>query len=120
MEPQTETQEKTVVEQVPDRQIQREQDVDARFEKIEAQLALQPTKDEFEKMLGGLATKEDIALFNTYAHRFTLGVEILGTSSKWILGAVIAVGGIAAGFIFIKNFFVFALGVLGVAITRVK
>lgn len=120
METQTETQTKVVEEQAPDRQLQYEKGVNDRFEAIEKQLALQPTKKEFSVMLAGLATKEDIALFNTYAHRFTLGVEILGTSSKWILGAVIAVGGIAAGFIFIKNFFVFALGLLGVAITRVK
>lgn len=120
MEPQTETQTKIVEEQVPDRQLLREQQVDERFEKIEAQLALQPTKDEFSKMLDGLATKDDIAMFNNYAHRFTLGVEILGKSSKWILYTVITIGGVAAGFIFIKNFFVWILGTVGIAITHVK
>ena len=99
----TETQMKTIVEEIPDRQIQREQDVDARFEKIESRLANQPTKDEFNKAIEGLATKDDIATFNSYAHRFTLGVEILGKSSKLILYAVITIGGLAAGILFLKN-----------------
>lgn len=115
-----ETQETTKVETVPDRVLERERSVDDRFEKIEAQLANQPTKEEFEKMLEGLATKKDIELFNTYAHRFTLGVEILGKSSKWILYTVITIGGVAAGVIFIKNGFVWVATMFGIAITRVK
>lgn len=97
------TQEKTI----------REKEVDERFEKIEGQLALQPTKDEFEAMLEGLATKKDMELFNSYAHRFTLGVEILGKSSKWIVVAVITIGGIGAGFLVIKNGLILLLAWLG-------
>jgi hypothetical protein len=109
----TETQLKTVVEQVPDRQLQREQDIDARFEKIEARLDNQPTKEEFNKAIEGLASKNDIALFNSYAHRFTLGVEILGKSSKWVLFAVITIGGLAGGLLFIKNGFIAAIALFG-------
>lgn len=98
---------------IPDRQLLREQEVDARFEKIEAQLSLQPTKEEFSNMLNVLATKEDIALFNNYAHRFTLGVEILGKSSKWILFTVITIGGLAGGALVIKSGFVTILGWFG-------
>lgn len=120
MDPQAETQTKVIEEQISDRQLQYEKGVDSRFEAIEQQLALQPTKEEFGKMLEGLATKDDIALFNSYAHRFTLGVEILTKSSKWILYAVITVGGLAAGLLFLKSIFVWFIGLFGVAITKVK
>lgn len=108
-----ETQESTKVETVPDRVLEREKAVDERFEKIEAQLSNQPTKGEFEAMLKGLATKKDIDLFNTYAHRFTLGVEILGKSSKWIVLAVITLGGVAGGLLILKNSFIVVLGWIG-------
>lgn len=113
MEPQTETQIKVVEEQVPDRQLQREQEVNDRFEKIENQLKLQPTKAEFEAMLGGLAKQSDIEIFNVYVKRFTLGVQILEKSSKWTLFAIVTVGGIAAGILVIKTAFITALGFFG-------
>lgn len=113
MDNNTETQETTKVETVPDRVIEREKAVDDRFETIEAQLKLQPTKEEFTKMLEGLATKKDIETFNTYAHRFTLGVEILSKSSKWVVVAVITLGGIGAGVLIIKNGFILILAWLG-------
>lgn len=118
MESQTETQEKVVVEQVPDRQLQYEKTVNDRFEAIEKQLSMQPTKDEFATMLEGLANKEDVARLNTYVHNFSIGVQILEKSSKWVLFAVITVGGVAAGILVIKNGFIIILSWLG--FTQIK
>lgn len=88
---------------VSDRQLDREKAVDERFEKIEEQLSLQPTKAELEVMLSGVAKQEDIAKLNGYVHNFLLGVQILEKSSKWVLYAVITIGGIAGGIIVIKQ-----------------
>lgn len=86
-----------------ERQILREQEVDKRFEKIEKQLELQPTKAELEAMFSGVAKQEDIEKFNGYVKKFILGIEILGQSSKWLLYAIITIGGIAGGVLVIKN-----------------
>lgn len=64
-------------------------------------------------MLEGLATTKDMEIFNSYAHRFTLGVEILGKSSKWLVIAVITLGGIGAGVLVIKNSLILILAWLG-------
>lgn len=120
MDPQAETQTKVIEEQISDRQLQYEKGVDDRFESIEKQLALQPTKEEFETMIAGLASKDDIATFNSYVHRFYLGVEILGKSSKWAVYTVITLGSIAAGVIFLKNAIIWIIALFGVAITRVR
>lgn len=113
MEPQTETQEKVIVEQVPDRQLEREAIVDARFEKIEAQLSLQPTKAEFETMLNGLAKQSDISRLNNIVHTFTIGAQIIEKSSKIVFYAIVGVGGVVAGILVIKNGFILLLAWLG-------
>lgn len=113
MEPQTETQVKIVEEQVPDRQLLREKEINDRFETIEKQLSLQPTKDELKEMLSGVASKEDVARLNNYVHNFSLGVQILEKSGKWVLFAVITIGGVASGILILKNGFIIALGWFG-------
>lgn len=113
MEPIVETQEKTVIEQVSDRQLQREQDIDRHFAEIDVKLANQPTKDELAVALAGLANKNDVERLNNYVHNFTLGVQVLEKSSKWILLSVITIGGLAAGLLIIKNIFVVFIGWLG-------
>lgn len=118
MEPQTETQIKVVEEQVPDRQLEREKAVDERFETIEAQLKLQPTKEEFEAMLGGLAKQSDIARLNNIVHTFTIAAQVVEKGSKLIFYTIVGVGGVVAGILVIKNGFILVLGYLG--FTQIK
>lgn len=118
MEPQTEIQEKVIVEPVPDRQLLREQEVDNRFEKIETQLALQPTKEEFEQMLSGLAKQSDIARLNNIVHTFTIAAQVVEKGSKLIFYTIVGVGGVVAGILVIKNGLILVLGYLG--FTQIK
>lgn len=113
MDDSAETQEKVIVEQVPDRQLLREQDVDRRLDELTTKVANQPTKEEFDKAIEGLANKADVAKLNNYVHSFLLGVQVLEKSSKWVLYAIIFIGGLAGGLLIIKNGFVLILGWLG-------
>jgi hypothetical protein len=109
----TEIKTHVTIEEVSDRQIRREDEVDKRFGQIEEKLANQPTNEEFANAIAGLANKEDVARLNNYVHNFTLGVQVLEKSSKWLLYSVMTIGGLAAGFLVLKNVFVFLIGLLG-------
>ena len=86
----TETQIKVVEEQVPDRQLQYEKGVDERFDRIEKQLAEQPTMAQFTAALAGLAKTEDIARLNNIVHNFTIAAQVLSVGSKWTSRFLIA------------------------------
>jgi hypothetical protein len=109
----TEIKTHVTIEEVSERQIRREEEVDRHFAEIDAKLANQPTREEFLKAVGGLANKEDVARLNNYVQTFTIGVQVLEKSGRWVLYAVIAIGGLAAGFLVLKNVFVFFIGLLG-------
>lgn len=111
METPTETQVKVVEEQVPDRQLERERIIDERFQNIEERLNKQPTLEDFNAAMKRF--DEGMARLNNYVHTFTLGVQILEKSSKWVLYAIITIGGVAGGILVIKSAFVGLLGWLG-------
>lgn len=113
-----ETQEITKVETVPDRQLQREEQIDNHFKAIDDALANQPTKEEFDELV--IEMRAFMTQVNGYVKTFTVGVDILTKSSRLIFYAVITVGSVGAGIIAIKGGFVAVLGWFGVVVTHSK
>lgn len=111
MEQVIETQEKVVSETVPDRQLDREKAIDQHFASIDAALAKQPTKEDFDKIV--LEMQTFMTQVNVYIKTFSLGVDIIAKSSKFVFFAVIAAGSIGAGIIALKGGLFAVLGWLG-------
>lgn len=106
-----ETKVKEVVEQVSDRQLEREAAIDERFAKIEDQLSKQPTLEDFNAAMKRF--DEGMARLNNYVHNFMLGVQILEKGGKFAFYAVVTIGSVAGGIFAIKSGFILLLAHFG-------
>lgn len=79
-------------------QTDREKAIDERFEKIEAQLSLQPTLEQFNLAIAGLAKTEDIARLNNIVHNFTIAAQLLEAGSKWAYRALLVIAAMVVAF----------------------